>query len=97
MKSLIVANWKCNPTSLKEAKQLFNSIKKGIKNIKNTEVVICPSFLTFVSSIIRPFKKWLTFCLLLPLALIISKVCGQDWHYPLPAAVSITQLFLRIK
>ena len=44
MKSLIVANWKCNPTSLKKAKRLFNLIKKGIKSIKNTEVVICPSF-----------------------------------------------------
>jgi len=41
-KKLIVANWKCNPTSLKEAKQLFNSIKKRIKGIKKVEVVVCP-------------------------------------------------------
>jgi len=44
MKPLIVANWKCNPTTLKESKQLFDSIKKGVKNIKSTEVVICPPF-----------------------------------------------------
>ena len=44
MKSLIVGNWKCNPTSLTEAKRLFDSIKKGVRNIKNVEVVICPPF-----------------------------------------------------
>lgn len=43
-KPLIVANWKCNPTTLKGAKLLFDSVKKGIKNIKNVEVVICPPF-----------------------------------------------------
>lgn len=43
-KSLIVANWKCNPTTLKKAKTLLNSVEKGIKNIKNAEVVICPPF-----------------------------------------------------
>jgi triosephosphate isomerase len=44
MKPLIVANWKMNPITLAEAKQLFNSVKKGIKNIKNVEIVICPPF-----------------------------------------------------
>ncbi len=44
-KSLIVANWKCNPTTQQEAKRLFNLVKRGIKSIKNTEVVICPPFL----------------------------------------------------
>ena len=33
-----------NPQSLAEAKQLFNSVKRGIKSIENTEVVICPPF-----------------------------------------------------
>jgi triosephosphate isomerase len=42
MKPLIVANWKCNPTTLQEAKKLFNSVKEGIKKVKNVEVVICP-------------------------------------------------------
>jgi len=44
MRPLIIANWKMNPQTLAEAKRLFNSIKKGIKNIKNVEVVICPPF-----------------------------------------------------
>jgi len=42
MKPLIVANWKMNPQTEKEAKQLFDSIKKGVKDIKTAEVVICP-------------------------------------------------------
>lgn len=44
MKPLIVANWKMNPQSLAEAKRLFNSVKKRLKNIKNVEIVICPPF-----------------------------------------------------
>jgi len=44
MKPLIVANWKCNPITLREAKKLFDSIGKGIKNVKNSEVIICPPF-----------------------------------------------------
>ncbi|MDO8486074.1 MAG: triose-phosphate isomerase [Candidatus Staskawiczbacteria bacterium] len=43
MKNLIVANWKCNPTTLKEARALFEAVKKGTKNIKS-EIVICPPF-----------------------------------------------------
>lgn len=44
-KILIIANWKMNPESLKKAKLLFNSIENKIKNVKNIEVVICPSFI----------------------------------------------------
>lgn len=51
MKKLIVANWKMNPLSLKEAKFLLNSvkknIKKNIKKIRNTDIVICPPFVYF--------------------------------------------------
>ena len=43
MKNLIVANWKMNPTSQKEAKVLFEGIKKKVKT-KNAEVVVCPPF-----------------------------------------------------
>lgn len=43
MKNLIVANWKMNPASQKEAKNIFNGIKKGVKGVKS-EVVICPPF-----------------------------------------------------
>ncbi len=45
MKSLIIANWKCNPQTLVEAKKLFNSVENGLKTIKDAEVVICPPFL----------------------------------------------------
>ena len=42
MNKLIVGNWKCNPTTLKEAKKLFDAVKKF--HPKNAEVVICPPF-----------------------------------------------------
>jgi triosephosphate isomerase len=44
-KPLIIANWKMNPQSLSEAKMLFNSIRRGVKSIKNAEIVICPPFI----------------------------------------------------
>lgn len=37
MKKIIVANWKCNPRNLAQAKKLFNAVK-------NTKAVICPPF-----------------------------------------------------
>lgn len=42
---LIVANWKMNPKTQKEALALFEAVKKGIKNIKGVQVVICPPYL----------------------------------------------------
>ena len=42
MKNMIVANWKMNPASQKEAKKLFDAVKKF--HPKNAEVVICPPF-----------------------------------------------------
>jgi len=44
MKPLIVANWKMNPLTLRKAKLLFNSVKRGMKKMKKVEVVICPPF-----------------------------------------------------
>jgi len=48
MQKLIVANWKMNPQSLKEAKRLFNSVKNWIKRhsnvLKNIGIIICPPF-----------------------------------------------------
>lgn len=43
-KKLVVGNWKMNPTTLDEAKSIVAEVKKGIKNIKKTNVVLCPSF-----------------------------------------------------
>ncbi|MEK7574286.1 MAG: triose-phosphate isomerase [Patescibacteria group bacterium] len=42
---IIIANWKMNPVSSKEAESLFSSLKKEIKNIKDIETVICPPFI----------------------------------------------------
>ena len=46
-KIFVVGNWKMNPLSLKQAKGLFDSIKRGFKSVKKTkkvEVVLCPPF-----------------------------------------------------
>jgi len=43
MKNLIVGNWKMNPVSQKESKEIFDAIKDGVKGL-NSEVVICPPF-----------------------------------------------------
>lgn len=44
-KTLIIANWKCNPVTPKEAEHLFTAIKNGIGRIEGVEVVICPPFI----------------------------------------------------
>lgn len=41
---LIVANWKENPVTQREAIKIFDSVKRGVKSLKNVEVVICPPF-----------------------------------------------------
>lgn len=53
IKKLVVGNWKMNPVCMREAKKIAGDIKKGIKNIKKTQVVICPSYtyLTLLSNI----------------------------------------------
>ena len=43
-KSLIVANWKCNPTSKVEAFNLFKAANDAIEDAKSVEVVICPPY-----------------------------------------------------
>lgn len=45
MKPIIVANWKCNPDTEKEAGELFGQIEKGIRGLENKEVVIVPPFI----------------------------------------------------
>ncbi|MBU1255240.1 triose-phosphate isomerase [Patescibacteria group bacterium] len=43
-KKLIIANWKMNPTNLKEVGHLLSSLKRDIKKTEKTEVIICPPF-----------------------------------------------------
>ncbi|MFH1451379.1 MAG: triose-phosphate isomerase [bacterium] len=42
MKSLVVANWKMNPQTPKEAEELFRSIEGKTQGVEGVEVVICP-------------------------------------------------------
>ena len=42
MKSLIVANWKMNPKTFKEAKKLFDETKRLTGLLKGVSVVVCP-------------------------------------------------------
>lgn len=44
MRKLIVANWKMNPASAAEAKQLFNKVANAAKKLRSVETVICPPF-----------------------------------------------------
>lgn len=44
MKKIIVANWKMSPPTVKEAEGLFDGIQTSMPKLKDTEVVICPSF-----------------------------------------------------
>jgi len=43
-KKFVVANWKMNPQTVKEAEQLFEGICGGAPKSKNLEVAICPPF-----------------------------------------------------
>ncbi len=44
-KPLIIANWKMNPTTQKEAEHLFGAVEKEVRKIKEAEIVICPPFI----------------------------------------------------
>lgn len=50
MKKIIIANWKCNPTTSKEAQKMISFLKQGLKKVKKAEVVICPPFVYLASS-----------------------------------------------
>lgn len=56
MKKFIIGNWKCNPKSLAQAKELLGSVKQEIKDIKDAdkEIVICPPFV-FLSELLSDF------------------------------------------
>jgi triosephosphate isomerase len=44
MAKIVIANWKMNPQSQKEAEVLFKTISK-VKNLRKTTLIICPPFL----------------------------------------------------
>lgn len=41
-KKIVVGNWKMNPETLEEAKKIASDIKKGLRNIKKTKIILCP-------------------------------------------------------
>lgn len=43
-KKIIIANWKMNPRSLKEAEKLFSAVARSVNRVKKTQVIICPPF-----------------------------------------------------
>ena len=51
MKSLIIANWKMNPSTIKEARELFGGVKK-------LDAVICPPACFLNSKILPSGKKF---------------------------------------
>jgi len=44
MTKIVVANWKMNPQSVKEAENLFKEVSKVASKTKNTKIVVCPPF-----------------------------------------------------
>ena len=43
-KKFVIANWKCNPQTSKEAQRLFSEAGENAANVKNLEVIICAPF-----------------------------------------------------
>ena len=54
--SLVVANWKLNPTTLAEAKNLYNEIRRKLKNHDTATVVVAPPFL-YIPELAKTLKK----------------------------------------
>lgn len=41
-KKIIIANWKMNPETLIEAREIFNAVKREVKKIENVDIIIAP-------------------------------------------------------
>lgn len=55
-KKIVIGNWKMNPTTMKEAQNLFSEILKGVLTVKKTELSICPPYI-FLESFKKKSKK----------------------------------------
>lgn len=44
-KKIVIANWKMNPSTLAEAKKLFEGIKKTTSRVANVQTIVCPPFI----------------------------------------------------
>ena len=74
MKKIIIANWKMNPVSPRDALRLASKVGRGVKKIKNVEVVLAPSFihLSLISNLSLPTSHF--------------KLCAQDVFWESPPA-----------
>lgn len=55
IKRLIIANWKMNPTSLTEARKIFNATRIAAAKVRRSQIVICPPFVYLTA--FRPPKS----------------------------------------
>lgn len=51
-KKILVANWKMNPDTREEARNIAENIKKSLKTKKNLELIVCPPFI-FISELAK--------------------------------------------
>jgi triosephosphate isomerase len=54
---LIVANWKANPESIREAKEIFSPIKRAAAKLNQVEVVICPPAV-WLAELVKGARNW---------------------------------------
>ena len=70
MKKIIIANWKMNPKSPKEALRLTDKVGRGLKNVRGVEAVLAPPFIYLPLLRHMPYAVSRTF-----------KLCAQDCFY----------------
>lgn len=54
-KKTIIANWKMNPVSTKEAKKIFLGIKNTASKLKDVQTVVCPPFI-YLDDLVEMYK-----------------------------------------
>lgn len=54
-KKFVIANWKMKPDNLRDAKKIFNGIKKAASESRNVETIICPPAI-FLSELKRGYS-----------------------------------------
>lgn len=57
MRKLIIANWKCNPLTLKLAQDLLRACNRGVHKTRKAEVVVCPPFV-YIFRLSELLSKW---------------------------------------
>ncbi|MBI5644505.1 triose-phosphate isomerase [Candidatus Kaiserbacteria bacterium] len=55
MKSLVVANWKMNPQTFREAKQLFEATRRAAESVRSVSLVVAPPAL-YLRELKRAYK-----------------------------------------